>query len=222
MSVRAQVIEHIELLSLPSEQLEYERDVPIADVPAELVCGFCDDLYHPKSPEILLAFTELTYVATWRGFVYVAFVIDTFARRIVGWRVSNSLQTDIALNALEQALWARGVNKHTGLIHHSDRGAQYLAIRYADRLAEVGISPSVGSVGDSYENALAETINGLCKTEVIRRHGPWRTIDEVEFATLNWVNWFNNHRLLSSIGNIPPAEKEATYYHQLESLADVA
>ena len=165
---------------------------------------------------------DLTYVATWRGFVYVAFVIDTFARRIVGWRVSNSLQTDIALDALEQALWTRQINRETGLIHHSDRGSQYLAIRYADRLLEVGISPSVGSVGDSYDNALAETINGLYKTEVIRRQGPWRTIDDVEFATLTWVDWFNNRRLLESIGNMPPVEKEAAYYEQLESQAKAA
>ena len=165
---------------------------------------------------------DLTYVATWRGFVYVAFVINTFARRIVGWRVSNSLQTDIALDALEQALWTRQINRETGLIHHSDRGSQYLAIRYADRLLEVGISPSVGSVGDSYDNALAETINGLYKTEVIRRQGPWRTIDDVEFATLTWVDWFNNRRLLESIGNMPPVEKEAAYYEQLESQAKAA
>ena len=165
---------------------------------------------------------DLTYVATWRGFVYVAFVIDTFARRIVGWRVSNSLQTDIALDALEQALWTRQINRETGLIHHSDHGSQYLAIRYADRLLEVGISPSVGSVGDSYDNALAETINGLYKTEVIRRQGPWRTIDDVEFATLTWVDWFNNRRLLESIGNLPPVEKEAAYYEQLESQAKAA
>jgi putative transposase len=165
---------------------------------------------------------HLTYVATWRGFVYVAFVIDTFARRIVGWRVSSSLVTDIALDALEQALWARGVDEHSGLIHHSDRGSQYLAIRYADRLAEIGISPSVGSVGDSYDNALAETINGLYKTEVIRHQGPWRNLEEVEFATLAWVDWFNHRRLLEPIGNVPPAEKEAAYYRQLTSQAQAA
>ncbi len=159
---------------------------------------------------------DLTFVATWRGFVYVAFIIDAFARRIVGWRVSSSLQTDIALDALEQALYDRGVNKQTDLIHHSDRGVQYLSIRYADRLAEVGVAPSVGSVGDSYDNALAETINGLYKTEVIRQQGPWRNIEEVEFATLTWVDWFNNRRLLEPIGNVPPAELEAAYYEQLE------
>jgi len=165
---------------------------------------------------------DLTYVATWRGFVYVAFIIDVFARRIVGWRVSSSLHADIALDALEQALYDRGVNKQTDLIHHSDRGVQYLSIRYADRLAEVGIAPSVGSVGDSYDNALAETINGLYKTEVIRQQGPWRNLEDVEFATLTWVDWFNNRRLLEPIGNVPPAEFEAAYYEQLEGSAMAA
>jgi putative transposase len=153
---------------------------------------------------------DLTYVATWTGFVYVAFVVDVFSRRIVGWRVSNSLRSDLALDALEQALHARPDTD--GLVHHSDRGVQYVSIRYSERLAEAGIEPSVGSVGDSYDNALAETINGLFKTEVIRAKGPWRTIEQVEFATLTWVDWFNNRRLLSSIGDIPPAEFEAMYY----------
>jgi transposase InsO family protein len=153
---------------------------------------------------------DLTYVATWTGFVYVAFVVDVFSRRIVGWRVSNSLRSDLALDALEQALHARPDTD--GLVHHSDRGVQYVSIRYSERLAEAGIEPSVGSVGDSYDNALAETINGLFKTEVIRTKGPWRTIEQVEFATLTWVDWFNNRRLLSSIGDIPPAEFEAMYY----------
>ncbi len=165
---------------------------------------------------------DLTYVATWGGFVYVAFVIDVFARRIVGWRVSSSLHADIALDALEQALYDRGVNKQTDLIHHSDRGVQYLSIRYADRLAEVGIAPSVGSVGDSYDNAMAETINGLYKTEVIRQQGPWRSIEDVEFATLTWVDWFNHRRLLEPIGNVPPAEFEAAYYEQLQGSAMAA
>lgn len=165
---------------------------------------------------------DLTYVATWCGFVYVAFIVDVFARRIVGWRVSNSLRTDIALDALEQALYERDVNEDSGLIHHSDHGVQYLSIRYTDRLTEAGILPSVGSVGDSYDNALAETINGLYKAEVIRQRGPWRSIDEVEYATLEWVDWFNNRRLLEPIGNVPPAEKEAAYYEQLEGSAMAA
>ena len=157
---------------------------------------------------------DLTYVATWRGFVYVAFIIDAFARRIVGWRVSTSLHTDIALDALEQALHDRGLDENDKLIHHSDRGVQYVAIRYADRLAEAGINPSVGSVGDSYDNALAETINGLYKTELIRQQGPWRGVESVELATLTWVDWFNNRRLMEPIGNVPPAELEAEYYEQ--------
>ncbi len=154
---------------------------------------------------------DITYVATWNGFVYVAFVTDVFSRRIVGWRVSRSLRSDLALDALEMALWARGKNAD-GLVHHSDRGSQYLSIRYSERLAEAGAVASVGSKGDSYDNALAETINGLYKTEVIRRRGPWKNIDDVEFATLEWVDWFNNRRLLEPIGDIPPAEYEMLYW----------
>ena len=153
---------------------------------------------------------DLTYVATWAGFVYVAFVVDVFSRRIVGWRVSRSLRSDLALDALEQALHARPELEQ--LIHHSDRGVQYLSIRYTERLSEAGIEPSVGSVGDSYDNALAETIIGLFKAEVIWHSGPWRNVEDVEFATLEWVDWFNNRRLLSSIGNVPPAEFEERYY----------
>ena len=161
---------------------------------------------------------DITFVATWTGFGYVAFIIDVFARCIVGWRVSRSLHTDLVLDALEQALWARREIK--GLIHHSDHGTQYLSIRYTERLTEANIEASVGSIGDSYDNALAETINGLYKTEVIRHRGPWRSIEEVEFATLEWVDWFNNRRLLEPIGNIPPAEFEMAYYRQLEESAD--
>jgi putative transposase len=163
-----------------------------------------------------------TYVATWQGFVYVAFVIDTFARRIVGWRVSRTAQAGFVLDALEQALHDRRPVQGGGLVHHSDRGVQYVSIRYTERLAEAGIEPSVGSVGDSYDNALAETINGLFKAEVIRRCGPWRSLEAVEFATLEWVDWFNNRRLLEPIGNIPPAEAEARYYAQLEEQAVAA
>ena len=154
---------------------------------------------------------DITYVATWNGFVYVAFVTDVFSRRIVGWRVSRSLRSDLALDALEMALWARGKNAD-GLVHHSDRGSQYLSIRYSERLAEAGAVASVGSRGDSYDNALAETIIGLYKTEVIRRRGPWKNIDDVEFATLEWIDWFNNRRLLEPIGDIPPAEYEMLYW----------
>jgi len=154
---------------------------------------------------------DITYVATWRGFVYVAFVIDVFSRMIVGWRVSSSLRSDLAIDALEMAVWARG-DGADGVIHHSDRGVQYLSIRYTERLAEAGAVASVGSKGDSYDNAMAETINGLYKTEVIRRRGPWRSIDDVEYATLEWVDWFNNRRLLEPIGDIPPAEFEGLYW----------
>lgn len=158
--------------------------------------------------------SDFTYVATWRGFVYVAFVIDVFARRIVGWRVSSSLVTDFVLDALEQAIYDRCGQGADGLIHHSDRGTQYISMRYTDRLADAGIAPSVGSRGDSYDNALAESIIGLFKTEVIRLKGPWRHLEAVEFATLHWVDWFNHRRLLEPIGYMPPAEYEARYYEQ--------
>jgi putative transposase len=159
--------------------------------------------------------SDFTYVATWAGFVYVAFVIDVFARRIVGWRVSRTAHAGFVLDALEQALHERRPARGGGLVHHSDRGVQYLSIKYTERLAAAGIEPSVGSVGDSYDNALAETINGLYKAEVIHRCGPWRSFEAVEFATLEWVDWFNNRRLLAPIGHIPPAEAEAAYYAQL-------
>jgi putative transposase len=163
---------------------------------------------------------DLTYVATWAGFVFVAFVIDVFSRNIVGWRVSNSLRTDLALDALEQALYARSPNGD--LVHHSDRGVQYLSIRYTERLAEAGIESSVGSIGDSYDNALAESVIGLFKTEVIRPRGPWRGIDDVEYATLVWVDWFNNRRLLEPLGHVPPVEYEEAYYRTQESPVMVA
>jgi len=158
--------------------------------------------------------SDFTYVATWHGFAYVAFVIDVFSRRIVGWRVSSSLRTDFVLDALEQAVCERGAHALTGLVHHSDRGTQYLSMRYTDRLADAAIAPSVGSRGDSYDNAMAETVIGLFKTEVIRRRGPWRSVEAVEFATLAWVEWFNNRRLLEPLGYVPPAEFEALYYQQ--------
>lgn len=153
----------------------------------------------------MLWVSDFTYVASWKGFVYVAFVIDAYARKIVGWRASTSAQTGFVLDALEQA------------VHHSDRGSQYLSIRHTERLGEAGIEPSVGSVGDSYDNALAETINGLFKAEVIHRRGPWRSFEAVEYATPEWVDWFNNRRPLEPIGNIPPAEAEANFYAMLET-----
>jgi transposase InsO family protein len=163
---------------------------------------------------------DFSYVATWRGFVYVAFVIDVFARRIVGWRVSASLRTDFVLDALAQAIHDRRRAGVDDLIHHSDRGSQYLAMRYTDRLTEAGIEPSVGSRGDSYDNALAESIIGLYKTEVIQRKGPWRHLEGVEFATLDWGDWFNTRRLLEPIGYVPPAEYEARYYAQRVATGD--
>jgi putative transposase len=165
---------------------------------------------------------DFTYVATWTGFVYVAFVVDVFARRIVGWRVSRSAQAGFVLDALEQALHERRPVRANGLVHHSDRGSQYLSIKYTERLRDAGVEPSVGSVGDSYDNALAETVNGLYKAEVIRRRGPWRSLEQVEFDTLEWVDWFNNRRLLEPIGNIPPAEAEARYYALSEGHAMAA
>jgi putative transposase len=163
--------------------------------------------------------SDFTYVSTWQGFVYVAFVVDVYARTIVGWRVSRSMHTDFVLDALEQALYARKPERDCALVHHSDRGSQYVSIRYTERLAQAGIEPSVGSRGDSYDNALAETINGLYKTELIHRRAPWKTREAVELATLEWVSWFNHHRLLEPIGYIPPAEAEANYYRQLAEQA---
>jgi putative transposase len=156
---------------------------------------------------------DLTYVATWSGFVYVAFVIDAFSRFIVGWQTSRSLRTDLPLDALEMAIWHRQAQLE-GLVHHSDRGSQYLSIRYTQRLAEAGAVTSVGSRGDSYDNALAETIIGLYKTELVRRRGPWRGIDDLEYATLEWVDWFNHRRLLEPIGHVPPAEFEAAFWRE--------
>jgi putative transposase len=158
--------------------------------------------------------SDFTYVSTWQGWVYVAFVVDVFSRRIVGWRQSSSMHTEFVLDALEQALYARRPSEDDGLVHHSDRGSQYLSIRYSERLAEAGIEPSVGSKGDSYDNALAETINGLYKAEVIHRRGPWKTKQAVEVATLEWVAWFNHHRLMEPLGYLPPAEFEAEYHRQ--------
>jgi len=185
------------------------QSLPAAERPADLV-----DRHFTATRPNQLWVADFTYVATWRGFVYVAFVIDVFARRLVGWRVSSSLATDFVLDALEQAIYDRCGATTTGLVHHSDRGTQYLSMRYTDRLGEAGIAPSVGSRGDSYDNALAESIIGLFKTEVIQRQGPWRHLEAVEFASLAWVDWFNHRRLLEPIGDVPPAEFEAQYHAQ--------
>ena len=171
--------------------------------------------FQAPAPNMLWV-SDFTYVASWTGFVYVAFVIDAYARRIVGWRVSRTAHAGFVLDALEQALHERRPLRGSGLVHHSDRGVQYVSIKYTERLAAAGIEPSVGSVGDSYDTALAETINGLYKAEVIHRRGPWRSFEAVEFATLEWVDWFNNRRILEPIGAMPPAEAEERYYAMLE------
>jgi putative transposase len=189
----------------------------VDDRPADLV----ERNFTAPAPNRLWV-TDLTYVATWAGFCYVAFVIDAFSRMIVGWRVATSLRTELALDALEMAIWTRQGEALDGLVHHSDRGVQYLAIRYTERLAEEGAVASVGSRGDSYDNALAENVNGLYKAELIRRQGPWRTADQVELATLAWVDWWNQHRLHGAIGDVPPAEYEDAYYHANRELEEVA
>ena len=196
---------------------KYRTTIPdtAAARPADLV----NRQFQAERPNQLWV-ADFTYVATWSGLVFVAFVIDVFARRIVGWRVARSMKAELVLDALEQALWARTDTE--GLIHHSDRGSQYLAIRYTERLAEAGIQCSVGTTGDSYDNALAESVIGLFKTEVIHPGGPWKSIDPVEYATLEWVDWFNHRRLLGPIGNVPPAEFEQAYYDQLEESAMAA
>ncbi len=166
--------------------------------------------------------SDFTYVSTWQGWLFVAFVIDVYARRIVGWRVSNSMRTNFALDALEQALYDRQPQLSDRLIHHSDRGVHYVSIRYTERLAEASIEPSVGSRGESYDNALAETINGLYKAELIHRRAPWKSRESVELATLQWVHWFNHTRLLETIGHVPPAEAEANYWRQLALQGETA
>ena len=181
----------------------------VADATAPRPADLVQRDFHPTAPNRLWV-ADLTYVRTWSGFAYVAFIIDAYARSIVGWHVSRSLRTDLVLTALEQALWARE-GPFDGLVHHSDRGAQYLSIRYTERLAEAGVAMSVGSRGDSYDNALAETVNGLYKTELIYRRAPWRGGEDLELATLEWVNWFNTQRLFGALGYVPPAEYEAAW-----------
>ena len=188
----------------------------ISDTKAPCPLDRVNRVFKAKRPNQLWV-SDFTYVSTWQGWLYVAFVIDVYARRIVGWRVSSSMRTDFVLDALEQALYDRQPEHSDALIHHSDRGSQYVSIRYTERLAEAGIEPSVGSRGDSYDNALAETINGLYKAELIHRRAPWKTKESVELATLQWVHWFNHHRLLERIGYIPPAEAEGNYWRQLAS-----
>ena len=189
----------------------------ISDKAAPCPLDHVNRQFKAPRPNVLWV-SDFTYVATWSGFAYVAFIIDAYARPIVGWRVSRTAQTGFVLDALEQALHERRPMHRGGLVHHSDRGSQYVSIHYTERLALAGIEPSVGSVGDSYDNALAESINGLYKAEVIHRRGPWRSLEAVEFATLEWVDWFNHRRLLEPIGNIPPAEAEALCYAAQDNL----
>ena len=189
---------------------------PVAQRPADLV----ERVFSAPAPNVLWV-ADLTYVWTRSGFVYTAFIVDAFSRAIVGWRVSASLRTDLALDALEMALHARG-SALSGLVHHSDRGVQYLAIRYSERLAEAGAVTSVGSRGDSYDNALAETVNGLYKAELIHRRGPWRGVEQVELATARWVAWWNRERLHGACGDIPPAEFEQAYWARQEAPIAVA
>jgi len=195
---------------------------PAAARPADLVSRRFGSL----APDRLWV-ADMTYVSTWSGWVYVAFVIDAYARRILGWSVATSMSTDLVLNAIEQAIWTRGrqgAGDLDGLVHHTDRGSQYTSIRFGERLAAAGIRPSVGAVGSSYDNALAETINGLFKTELIRRRGPWRTVDHVELATAEWVDWFNHRRLYEYCGDIPPAALEDAYYsrHRAQHTAELS
>ena len=193
-------------------------------VPAEVAArpgDLVERVFRAPAPNQLWV-ADLTYVATWSGFVYVAFVMDVFSRRIVGWRCSTSLRADLALDALEQGLWQRAREQRDvhGLVHHSDRGVQYVSIRYTDRLDEAGAVRSVGSKGDSYDNAAAESLIGLYKTELIRRRGPWRALYDVELATLEYVDWFNHRRLHSHCGNVPPVEFETNYYRQIAGLTE--
>jgi putative transposase len=185
---------------------------PTAERPRDLVRRN----FAPLAPDRLWV-ADLTYVSTWSGWVYVAFVVDAYARRILGWRTATTMTTGIVLDAVEQAIWTRtraGISDLAGLVHHNDRGSQYTSIRFSERLAEAGIAASVGSVGDSFDNALAETINGLYKTELIKPRKPWRSVEEVELATAEWIDWFNHRRLYEYCGDIPPAELEAAHYAQ--------
>lgn len=192
------------------------RRTTIADSAAARPADLVSRQFGPRAPDRLWV-ADLTYVSTWSGFAYVAFVTDAYARRILGWRVASTMATSMVLDAIEQAIWTRqqqGVLDLKDVVHHTDRGSQYTSIRFTERLAEAGIQPSVGAVGSSYDNALAETINGLYKTELIKPRKPWRTIEYLELATAQWVDWFNHHRLYEYCGDIPPAELEAAYYAQ--------
>ena len=194
----------------------------IADAAAARPADLVGRQFNPSAPNRTWV-ADFTYVPTWSGMVYVAFVLDAYSRRILGWRAATSMKTSLVLDALEQAVWARtrcGDADLSGLIHHNDAGSQYTSIAFTERLAEVGIDPSVGSVGDAYDNALAETVIGLFKTELIKPRGPWRTVEQVEIATLEYVDWFNHRRLFEACGDIPPVELEAAHYRQQAALTE--
>ncbi len=198
----------------------------IADPQAQRADDLVQRQFDPIAPNMLWV-ADFTYVSTWSGWVYVAFVIDAYSRRIVGWRTATTMTAQLVLDAIEHAIWTRkreGVQDLSGLIHHNDRGSQYTSIAFTERLADAGIDPSIGTTGDSFDNALAETINGLYKTELIKPRGPWRTVDQVEVATLEWVDWFNHRRLYEHCGDIPPAELEGAYYrhHRAQQPAELS
>jgi putative transposase len=203
-------------LGLAGARRGKKKRTTIADPQAARAADLVNRKFNPTAPNTLWV-ADFTYVSTWSGWVYVAFVIDAYSRRIVGWRTATSMSTQLVLDAIEHAIWTRardGVTDLSGLIHHHDRGSQYTSIAFTERLSAAGIDPSIGTTGDSYDNALAETINGLYKTELIKPRGPWRTADHVEIATLEWVDWFNHRRLYEHCGDVPPAELEAAHYRQ--------
>lgn len=206
-------------LGLSGARRGKKKRTTIADPQAVRAGDLVGRKFNPKAPNVLWV-ADFTYVSTWSGWVYVAFVIDAYARRIVGWRTATNMNTRLVLDAIEHAIWTRqrdGITDLSGLIHHNDRGSQYTSIAFTERLLDAGIDASIGATGDSYDNALAETINGLYKTELIKPQGPWRTADHVEIATLEWVDWFNHRRLYEHCGDIPPAELEAAYYRRQET-----
>ncbi len=208
------------VLGLEGVRRGKRRRTTVADAQAARPADLVERIFAAPAPNLLWV-SDLTYVSTWSGFCYTSFITDAFSRMIVGWRVSSSLRADLALDALEMAIWSRK-SALEGLVHHSDRGVQYLSIRYTERLAECGAVASVGSKGDSFDNALAETVNGLYKAELIRPRGPWRTVDQVELATAEWVGWWNERRLHGACGGVPPVEFEAAYYRALAEREEVA
>ncbi|SDC57015.1 putative transposase [Rhodococcus tukisamuensis] len=206
-------------LGLEGARRGKKKRTTLADPQAHRAGDLVERNFNPESPNVLWV-ADFTYVSTWSGWVYVAFVIDAFSRRILGWRSSTTMTTPLVLDAIEHAIWTRtreGVTDLSGLIHHNDHGSQHTSVAFTERPVDAGIDASVGTTGDSYDNALAETVNGLYKTELIKAQGPWRTVDQVEAATLERVDWFNHRRLYEHCGDLPPAEYEALYYRQLRT-----